>query len=196
MNNNLSNIYKKIFETYLNFCPYYRRHLVDLNDMYRWLEDIDFKNRFFSSKYDFYILMEWFNAVELIKPLAVLSYPPETFKDAQFPIRTSSNSSELDQFYKDGLISFPEDIYNLTNKARHEIKPWQYRVYKPQIDNENDYRNFFEYDLDHYLYHPIQFFQVITYLRGSVYQILKKKKEYIEFYWKRMFNFEDSVVNE
>lgn len=190
----LSKTYKEIFETYINFCPYYRRNLIDLSDMYKWLEDIDLRRKFFSNKYDFFILMEWFNAIGLIKPLAVLSYPPETFKDAQFTIR--ANSAELDQLFKDGLISFPEDIYNLTNKSPREIKPWEHRVYKPLVDDEKDYRKFIEYDLDHYLYHPIQFFQLVTYLRGSTYQNLRNKKEYKEFYWTRRFNFEDFVVKE
>jgi len=194
MTNDLSKTYKKIFEIYINFCPYYRRNLINLNDMYKWLEDIDLRSRFFSNKYDFFILMEWFNAIGLIKPIAVLSYPPETFQDVQFTIKT--NSSELDQLYEDGLVSFPEDIYNLTNKSPREIKPWEHRVYKPQVDDENDYRRFFEYDLDNYLYHPLQFLQLVTYLRRSTYQNLRNKKEYKEFYWKRRFNFKDPIVKE
>lgn len=195
MNDNLSNIYKEIFEIYLNFCPYYRRNLVDLNDIYRWLEDIDFKNRFFSSKYDFYILMEWFNAIGLIKPLAALSYPLETFKDGQISISTSS--MELDQLYKDGLILFPKEVYDLDNRYPNEVKPWEYRIYKPEIDDKKEaYRRVIEYDLDFYLYHPIQFFQIITYLRGSTYKNLLNKKEYKEFYWKRRLNFNDHMVKE
>ncbi|MHA1284481.1 MAG: hypothetical protein ACTSQP_18435 [Promethearchaeota archaeon] len=93
MTNNLSRIYKEIFEIYINFCPYYRRNLIDLNEMYKWLEDINLRYKFFSNKYDFFILMEWFNVVGLIKPLAVLLCPPEVLKDAHFTIRT--NSSEL-----------------------------------------------------------------------------------------------------
>lgn len=49
---NIAKIYKEIFETYLNFCPHYRRNLIDLNDMYKWLEDIDLRSSFFSNKYD------------------------------------------------------------------------------------------------------------------------------------------------
>ncbi len=191
---NISRTYEEIFETYLNFCPYYRRNLIDLNDMYKWIEDIDLRRRFFSNKYDFFILMEWFNAIRLIKPLTVLSYPPERFKDTLFIIKT--NSSELDQLYEDGLISFPEEIYDLNNKSPNEIKLWEYRVYKPEINDEKDYRRFTEYELDHYLYHPIQFFQLITYLRGSTYENLKNKKEYKKFYWKRRLNFNDSMVKE
>lgn len=191
---NLANIYKEIFEMYLNFCPYYRRNLIDLNDMYEWLEDIDLRGSFITNKYDFFLLMEWFNAIGLIKPLAVLSYPPETFKGIRFTIK--ANSSHLEKLYSEGLISFPEDIYNTRNINPLDIKPWKYRVYKPYAEEKEHYRRFTEYDLDHYLYHPIQFFQLLTYLRKSVYQNLRNKKEYKEFYWKRRFNFKDYVVEE
>lgn len=190
---NIANIYKEIFETYLNFCPHYRRNLIDLNDMYKWLEDIDLRRSFFSNKYDFFLLMEWFSAIGLIKPIAVLFYPPETFEGVQFTIRT--NSYDLEKSYNEGLISFPEDLYNTKNVNPLNIKPWKYRVYKPFAD-EDHYRRYTEYDLDHYLYHPIQFFQLVTYLRKSVYQNLRNKKGYKEFYWKRRFNFEDYVVEE
>lgn len=190
---NIANTYKEIFETYLNFCPHYRRNLIDLNDMYKWLEDIDLRGRYFSNKYDFFLLMEWFNAIGLIRPLAVLSYPPETFKVVEFAIRT--NSDDLEKSYNEGLISFPEDIYNTNNINPLDIKPWKYRVYKPFAD-EDHYRRFTEYDLDHYFYHPIQFFQLVTYLKKSVYQNLRNKKGYKEFYWKRRFDFKDYVVEE
>jgi len=192
MTSKLSETYKEIFETYLNFCPYYRRNLIDLNEIYKWLDDIDLRKRFFFDKYDLYILMEWFNAINLIKPIALLSFPPERFKGTLFVI--GSNSSKLKQLYDDGLISFPKEIYNLNNKSPNEVKPWEYRVYKPEINDNNDYRKFIEYDLDLYLYHPIQFFQLITYLRGSTYKNLLNKKEYKEFYWKRRLTFNDSVV--
>jgi len=190
--NNTVNIYKELFETYLSFCPYYRRNLVDLKDMYNWLEDLDMKRKFFFEEADLFILMEWFSAISLIKPLAVLHYPPETFKDAQFTIRT--NSYELEKLYSDGLISFPEEIYNINNVAILDIKPWEHRIYKPYADEKEHYRRFTKYDLDHYLYHPIQFFQLLTYLKGATYQNLRKKKQYKEFYWRRRLRFEDNVV--
>lgn len=192
MTKDLSKYYREIFEAYLNFCSTYRRNLVDLKDMYKWLENIDLRRRFFSNEYEFHILMEWFNAIGLIKPIAVLKYPLNFFKDAEFIIK--SNSSELTQLYKDRLIYFPKDIYDLNNKPPNEVKQWEYRIYKPEINNEKDYRKFTEYELDHYLYHPIQFFQLLTYLRGATYRNLMNKKEYKEFYWKRRFNFKDSSV--
>ena len=76
---NLQKSYREIFETYLNFSQHYRRNLIDLSKMYKQLDDIDL--RFFFDKYEFFILMEWFNAIGLIKPLAILSYSPERFKD-------------------------------------------------------------------------------------------------------------------
>lgn len=189
----LSDTYKEIFETYLNFCPYYRRNLISLTDMYKWLTNINLKNGYFFLEYDFSIMMEWLSAIELIKPIAVLSYPLKSFKNALFEVRT--NSSKLDQLYKDGLISFPEEIYNLNNKSPNEVRPWEYRVYKLEIDDNDDgSTQDIEYERDHYLYHPIQFFQFVTYLRGSTIKNLLNKKEYKEFYWRRRLTFNDSLV--
>ena len=112
---NIANIYKEIFETYLNFCPHYRRNIIDLNDMYKWLEDIDLRGRYFSNKYDFFLLMEWFNAIGLIRPLAVLSYPPETFEGVEFTIRTNSYDLEkiLDQLKKEKNRNIGNKLFNL-----------------------------------------------------------------------------------
>ena len=192
MTTDIQKSYKEIFETYLNFNRHYRRNLIDLSEMYDWLDDIDLRKRFFFAKYDFFILMEWFNSISLIKPLAVLSYSTERFKDVPFKAKT--NSSELKKLYEEGLISFPEDIYKTNNKSHNDVIPWEYRVYKPEVNEEKDYRIFNEYDLDYYLYHPIQFFQLLTYLRGSTYKNLMKKKEYKEFYWKRRLTFNDSLT--
>jgi len=190
----MAGIYKEIFDTYLHFCPQYRRNLVDLNDINKWLEDLDIRRRYFFDKEDLFILMEWLNAIGLIRPLAVLSYPPETFKDAQFII--NSSSFELEKLYCDGLISFPEKIYNTMGVKTREIASWEYRVYRPYADEKEHYRRFTKYDLDRYLYHPIQFFQLLTYLRGSTYQNLKQKKEFKEFYWRRRLNFEDRTADQ
>ncbi|GAH93106.1 unnamed protein product, partial [marine sediment metagenome] len=53
----LSEYYSDIFKVYLNFSPEYRRNLIDLNDMFKWMEEIDLKRDFFH-KYEFFILME------------------------------------------------------------------------------------------------------------------------------------------
>ncbi len=116
----LQKSYKEIFKTYLNFCPYLQRNLIDLNDIYKWLDDINLRLISISNKYDFFILMEWFNAIGLIKPLAVLSFPPERFKDVFFKVKT--NSSELKKIYEEGLISFPKDIYETNNKSPNDVK--------------------------------------------------------------------------
>ncbi len=123
MSINLQKSYKEIFETYLNFSQHYRRNLIDLSEMYKWLDDIDLRRRFFFDKYDFFILMEWFNAIGLIKPLAILSYSPERFKDALFKVKT--NSSELKKLYEEGLISFPKDIYETNNKSPNDVRQWE-----------------------------------------------------------------------
>ena len=138
--------------------------------------------------------MEWFNAISLIKPIAVLSFSSERFKDTLFKIKT--NSSELPKFYEDGIISFPEYIYDLDSKTTKDVKPWEFRVYHPETSDDNDYRKYIEYELDLYLYHPIQFFQVLTFLKGSTYKNLYDKKEYQEFYWMRRLNFGDYIVDE
>ena len=155
--------YQEIFETYLNFCPWYRRTLVDLNDIHSWLRDIDI--RIGSNESDLYILMEWFNSTNLIKPLAVLSDTP---KDSR------SENYKWEERYENGLISFPIEIYE-SGKPPEAI-PWNYN------------KKF-------YLYHPIQVFQLLHYLRGNSYENLKNNKYYKSFYWTRRLNFRDYLVD-
>jgi hypothetical protein len=90
----LSEYYSGIFNKYLSFSPEYRRNLIDLDDMFKWLEEIDIRD--ISHKHDFFVLMEWFNAFNLIKPFFIVQYPPEMFNGGQIIIRSGfENLREL-----------------------------------------------------------------------------------------------------
>jgi len=160
----LSECYKEIFEVYLKFCPWFRRNLINLKNLHDWLRDIDIKIG--SDESDLYILMEWFNATKLIKPIAVLSYPPE---------ESRNQYSKWEEKYLQGLISFPKEVYD-SGKPPEAI--------------------LWNYDQNYYLYHPIQFLQLLHYLRGNSYENLKNNKHYKEFYWKRRLNFSDYIVKQ
>ena len=147
--------------------------------MYKWLDNIDLRTLFFTN-YDFFILMEWFNALNLIKPICVLEFQPERFKDAKFTITT--NSFELEEFYKNGLISFPKEIYDIEKMSPKDVKNWNFQIFTLVPPEKESYRKYDKYDLIRYLYHPIQFFQLLTYLRGSTYRNLWNKKDFVEFY--------------
>jgi len=190
----LSEYYSDIFKVYLNFSPEYRRNLIDLNDMFKWMEEIDLKRDFFH-KYEFFILMEWFNAFNLIKPFCIVQFPPEMFKGAQFIIH--SGSENFRELYEKGYIVFPEEIYDIKISNEEDIKninPWLYKKTQTSQDVQENLRDYIEFDLIKYFFHPIQFFQVLTYLRGYSYRQLSKKTQYLEFYWRRRFLFDDYLI--
>jgi len=167
----LSEYYSEIFSVYLNFSPEYRRNLIDLDDMFKWMGDIDLKIQF-SDKYNYFILMEWFNALNLIKPFCVINYPPDKFEGHQFVI--NSGSDNLKELFKEGYIVFPEKIYDIKVSKEMDVELWKYKKNSVQ-----------------YWYHPIQFFQVLTFLKGYSYRQLFKHKQYLEFYWRRRILFDD-----
>lgn len=190
----LSKYYADIFNVYLNFSPEYRRNLIDLNDMFKWMEEIDLKRDFFH-KYEFFILMEWFNAFNLIKPFCIIQYPPEMFKGVQFTIRTGSEN--LRELFEEGYIVFPEEIYDIKISNEEDIrsiKPWQYKKTQNAQNIQENLRDYIQFDLIKYLYHPIQFFQVLTYLRGYSYRQFTKHTQYLEFYWRRRVLFDDYYI--
>lgn len=190
----LSEYYSDIFKVYLNYSPEYRRNLVDLNDMFKWMKEIDLKIGI-SNKYEFFILMEWFSAFNLIKPFCIIRYPPKTFEGAQFSIRIGpENFSEL---YEKGYVVFPEEIYDIKISNEEDIrniKQWQYKKTPASQDVQENLRNYIQFDLIKYFYHPIQFFQVLTYLRGYSYRQFGKKSQFLEFYWRRRFQFDDYEI--
>ena len=189
----LSKYYSDIFKVYLNFSPEYRRNLIDLNDMFKWIEEIEIRD--ISHKYDFFVLMEWFNAFNLIKPFCIIQYPPEMFNEAQFIIR--SGSENLRELFEKGVISFPTEIYDIKISNEEDIrsiKPWKYQKIQANKDVQENLRSYFQYDLIQYVYHPLQFFQVLTYLKGYSYRQLFSIKQYSEFYWRRRFQFDDYLI--
>jgi len=167
----LSELYSEIFSVYLNFSPEYRRNLIDLNDMFKWMGDIDLKIQL-SDKYNFFILLEWFNALNLIKPLCVINYPLDKDEGHQFVL--NSRTDNLKELFEEGYIVFPEKIYDIKISKEMDVELWQYEKNSVQ-----------------YWYHPIQFFQVLTYLKGYSYRQLFKHKQYLEFYWHRRILFDD-----
>ncbi len=189
----LSEYYSEIFNVYLNFSLEYRRNIIDLEKMFNWIEEIDLKRQF-SDKYDFFIFMEWFNALNLIKPFCIIKYPPEMFEGARLVIDTGNDN--LKEMFEEGYIVFPEEIYDIRVSVEMNVKFWQYKKTSTLQDVQENLREYMQYDSIKYCYHPIQFFQVLTYLKGYSYRQLFKHKQYLEFYWRRRFLFNDYKAKE
>ncbi|MFX1376526.1 MAG: TOPRIM nucleotidyl transferase/hydrolase domain-containing protein [Promethearchaeota archaeon] len=179
-----SEYYSKIFDTYLHFSPNYRRNLIDLNEMFDWLKEIDIKCGI-HEKYDFFILMEWFNAINLIKPFCIIQYTPEMVEISQF------GDKNYEELYKKKCIIFPEEIYDVKLTNDNDIQPWEYKKTQISHDIQENLKQFYQHDLIEYIYHPIQFFQVLTYLKGYSYNQIYKRKQYKKFYWRRRVEFKD-----
>ena len=193
----LSDIYKEIFKTYLEFYPYFRRNLVELSGMYEWFHELRLKIGILEP--DFFILMEWFNSLNLIKPICVLHFPPEhnhhiCYNDNDKLVNRYNNSN-LKQFYDEGLISFPDAIYNIKASENLNVEKWVHKKieYKIMIKSRNakdddPEEEKISVEETRYLYHPIQFFQILTNLRGTSHKNLKNFKK---FYWNRRLDFDD-----
>jgi len=188
MSENISNIYAKLFKHYLEFLPQYRRNLIESKEMHNWLKDLDFGTRL-NNYSDFVIYLEFLNALNLLKPFCVANIPkpPEGTLNV---IRTSN----IDMLQEKGLISFPERIYNIrvSKEDLLKVKHWDHSKYE-LLRNDIHEGYITTADKFKYLYHPLQFFNLLTYL-GNIYSNISQTKEYKEFYWKRKLLFDDYLV--
>lgn len=197
----LSDAYKDIFKTYLGFYPELRRSLVDLPQMYKWLKELDLASGL--NEQDFYILMEWFSSLNLIKPFFILHYPPEhnhhiCYNDS-IKLTNEFSNFKLRQLHDDGLINFPDSVYIIKASEFLRTEKWMHNKIEHKIitkskntKEEAPYEEKISIEEKRYFYHPIQFFQLLTYLKNSTYKDLK---DYKEFYWKRRLDFNDYIAN-
>ena len=202
----LSEIYSKIFKVYLDFSPTYRRNLIDLKQMFDWLKEIEY-NPGISDYPDFFLLMEWFNSINLIKPFFVVHFPAQhpyhICYNQQEVLVNNINNTDLKTLYEEGYLCFPAEIYNIKPSSSKNISnQWNFKKIKHKIkvkaknaseNGQSEIKIAIEETI--YFYHPIQFFQLITYLQAFSYRDLLNKKQYKEFYWSRRFNFDDWVIN-
>ena len=78
-------------------------------------------------------------------------------------------------------------------KDTRTIKPWDYSKYELARDDILEgYKE--NADKVKYLYHPLQFFNLMTFLKGNIYKNTFETEIYKEFYWKRKFLLDDYIV--
>lgn len=199
-----SELYKSIFKIFLNFSPNYRRNIIELPNMFEWLKELGLKNKMFD-KEDFYILMEWFNSINLIKPFCVVYFPPE--HDYHICINNREEllneikNSNLIKLFDDGIVTFPTEVYDIEPEKNLKAKPWNHNKIKHKImtkarsaKEEDPKEQKISTEETRYYYHPIQFFQLLTYLKGG--RIYLDLKNYKKFYWARRLSFDDTYANE
>ena len=131
-----SEYYADIFSVYLKFSPEYRRSLIDLNEMFDWIKEINL-NRVFYDEYDFFIFMEWLNAINLVKPFCILEYSPEKVEEMSYLFNIGEiNFKEL---FDEGFIKFPEKYYDKKLAKDEDAEPWHYL--KPQKSEPSSEKN-------------------------------------------------------
>lgn len=200
----LSHVYTEMFNIYLDFCPNYRRTLIDLNEIFDWLKGLELDKEF-SGYPDFIILMEWFNSINVIKPFCVIHFPAKntylySYNSHDIMINYIDKSN-LKELFEEGILFFPEEIYNIESFFESKVEIWKHKKIRDEdktkiIGNskENPYEEKISVEEIRYFYHPLQFFQLLTYLKGSYHRDLLKKKIYKKFYWERRFNFNDGKI--
>ncbi|MBN2157712.1 MAG: hypothetical protein JW776_16815 [Candidatus Lokiarchaeota archaeon] len=210
-----SNNYREIFEEYLNYCPIYARELIDLKDMFIWYSKLKIK-RGFERFEDFCILMEWYNFIGLIKPFCVAKFPKnhpflQCINDKEVLInRVTLNSwKKMDDF---GIIDFPEEIYNIDTTEESKLNNfietdfWNHQKIEHTLEvpeekkteiSETTEEKYIKISIEEtrYYYHPIQFIQAMTLMRGDSLSLLSNRSHFEKFYWIRRFRFDDYVIN-
>jgi len=103
-------------------------------------------------------------------------------------------SKNYEELFKKGCIVFPEEIYDKKLTKDKDVQPWLYKKIQISQDIQENLKEFYQRDLIEYCYHPILFFQVLTYLHGYSYHQLYRKKQFLEFYWRRRIQFNDPYL--
>lgn len=185
----ISKIYSKLFTHYLEFLPHYRRNLIELGDMHKWIKELDFGSPLHNES-DLLIYMEWLSVLNLLKPFCIVKIPKPP-EGTQFVIKRF----DIDKDHKEGLISFPKEIYDIRTTLENSltVTPWDNSKHEILRDDVSEgYK--VRVNKVHYLYHPLQFFNLMTYLGGNTYENIFQTKIYQEFYWKRKILLDDYLV--
>ena len=113
--------------------------------MFKWLKELGLENKI-RNKEDFYILMEWFNSLNLIKSFCIVYFPPEhdhhiCFNNGEELINDFKNSN-LIKLLEDGIIKFPSEIYDIELEKNLEIIPWNHNKIKHKICHRREGENY------------------------------------------------------
>ena len=162
---------EEIFRIYLDFCPFYRRTLFKLKDLHDWIKSLKII-RWFDSFTNFFIFMDYLYQNKFIIPLFEYNEPE------QFNLRFIGEETYRTMYTK--------KYFNFSDDDSKIIKGLEYIEIEYEITNDYTEKRFF----DIYWYHPIQFIQILTFLKSIItYNInLLKFKDFMEFFYKRLIN--------
>ena len=180
--------YQQLFELFLKSNPFFRRKLIKIKDIHKWIKDLKI-NKHLEGETNLKIFLEYLHNENVIIPFFKIEFP----FDHKFHIRWNNMSNltndirenSWEEVYKENLIIFVDN-----EKGR--LKKWNHKIIRREVEE-----NLYAIEESIYYYHPIQFIQLLSIL----FQIKKINpdllsiKTYFEYYWERFLEFEgDSYV--
>jgi hypothetical protein len=104
---------EEIYSFYTDYCPYIKRKLCSLKDLYKWYLEID--RYFFHDANDFIIFLSYLEENNLVSPLVKSSNSFKLFQ-SQFPFRFGSYAKEELTYYHPlqfiQILTFIEELRN------------------------------------------------------------------------------------
>ena len=180
--------YQQLFELFLKSNPFFRRKLIKIKDIHKWIKDLKI-NKHLERETNLKIFLEYLHHENVIIPFFKIEFPFEH----KFHIRWNNMSNltndirenSWEEVYKENLIIFLDN-------EQERLKKWNHKNTKREVEE-----NLYSIEESIHYYHPIQFIQLLSIL----FQIKKINpdllsiKTYFEYYWERFFEFEgDSYV--
>jgi len=159
--------YEDIFKTYLDFCPYYRRRLYTITEIYDWLQSADLIPRYMprNDKDPFFVFLDFLYRNKLVTPFFSKGVKARCFGRI-------IGEDRWRQAHKKEFIRFWDN-----NKLRES-----------GLTHPYSFNGLEERKVDLYLYHPLQVVQIMSFLvkmMRKCYDIFQFKDFYY-FYIKRM----------
>jgi len=156
-----------IFKTYLGFCPYYRRRLYTVIEIYKWLESADLIPPYMprNDKDSFFVFLDFLYRNKLVTPFFSEGVKARIFGRI-------IGEEWWRQEYKKGFIRFWDD-----DKLRES-----------GLTHPYSFNGLEERKVDLYLYHPLQVIQIMSFLVKMLrkcYNIFRFE-DFYHFYIKRM----------
>ncbi len=159
--------YENIFRIYLDFCPFYRRRLYTITEVYNWLETADLIPPYLkmNDKDHFFVFLDFLYRNELVTPFFSKIIKTKVFG------RTIGDELWRAE-YENGFIRFCDD-----NILRESGLTYPY-----------SFNGLEERKVNLYLYHPIQVIQIMSFLVKAIKKCLNlfQFEDFYEFFYHRI----------
>ncbi len=178
----------QLFDLFLKMNPFFRRKLIKIKDIHRWIKDLKI-DKHLEKEANLKIFLEYLHRENIINPFFKIEFPVEhkfhTHWMGMPNLTNDISSHSWEEVYKENLIIFFDN-------EQERLKKWNHKRIKRKVEE-----NLYALEESVYYYHPIQFVQLLSIIfhMKKINPNLLSIKTYFEYYWERFFEFEgDSFV--